>query len=320
MRFYLLLLLVTGGAYAIASLSSATVVTAVWPTVRARALRRTAGERARVVAAWRLGPPAVGAAVALAVAAAFWRFEPRHTTEDPGVLLLVAAATTLLLVVQAARRLSRALRSGLECARLVRTCGRRVARSDGAPIWFIETDYPVAAVVGVVRTRLLVSTRIVQECTPGELDAVLRHEQAHVNRRDNLVRAAMLALPNPLSLTRTGREMDACWSAAAEESADDQAAGHEPGARATLASALVRVARMAQTPAPPWMPALAFYEGTNLEHRVRRLLVAGALSRRAPLRSMCFVAAGVAACALALTETVALHLHLWMEMAVNLAP
>jgi len=320
MRFYLLLLLVPGAAYAVASVASAIVATSAWPTVRARAIQYTAGERARVFAAWRLAPAAVGSAFALVIAAAFFRFEPRHTTEEPGVLLLSAAGITLFLAAQAARRMIRALRSGIECGRLVRACGRRVERSDGAPIWLVDTEYPVAAVVGVLRTRLLVSTRIVQECTPGEFDAVLRHEQAHVNRRDNVVRAAMLALPNPLSLTRAGREMEAHWGAAAEESADDLAAGQEAASRAALASALLRVARMARTPAPRWMPALAFYEGTNLEHRVRRLLDAGGLSRRAPLRSVLLVAAGVAASALALTETAARHLHVWMEMAVNVAP
>src|SRR5690606_35484392 len=144
--------------------------------------------------------------------------------------------------------LGRALRSSRACARLLRECGRRVERQDGVRFWLVETDYPVAAVNGIFGSDLVVSTRIFSECTPGEVEAVLRHEQAHVRRRDNLVRAAMLGLPSPLALVAAGREMQAAWSAAVEESADDAAAGAEPAARAALASALVRVAKMVRTP------------------------------------------------------------------------
>ncbi len=142
-------------------------------------------------------------------------------------------------------------------------------------IWLIESAYPVAAVTGLFRTRLLISTRIVSECTPRELEAVIRHEAAHVRRRDNLVRAAMRYLPDPMLLLNAGRELQTGWAAAAEEAADDEAAGPRVEARTELAAALVRVARMAEGPPPQWMPALAFYEGTNLENRVRRLLRAG---------------------------------------------
>ena len=320
MRFYLLFVLIPCAAYAVGSVSAAAVASSAWPAVRRRIAGRTPGDRARILATWRLAPAGAGAMLALVLGAAFARFEPRDTTEDPGLLLAAGAAVTLGLAAHALTRAGRAARAGIECARLVRVCGRPLIHSDGTPLWVVETDYPVAAVTGVVRTRLVVSTRILRECTPVEIDAVLEHERAHVRRRDNLVRAAMLALPNPLSLTRAGREMQAQWSAAAEESADDHAAGQAPGARTALASALVRVARMARTPAPAWMPGLAFYEGTNLERRVRRLLEPRGLATRMPPRAVAALALTVGAVGFALTEAAARQVHAWMEIAVHLVP
>ena len=320
MRYYILFVLITGASYAGASLLAAAVAARAWPATRARVSRLAPVARARTIAAWRLAPAAAGVAWALVLTGAFIRFEPRDTTEVPGVLLIAAAGFTLLLVVDALGRSSRAVRSSLACARLLRECGRRVERADGLRLWLVDTDYPVAAVTGIFRAELVLSTRILAECTPGEVEAVLRHEQAHVSRRDNVVRAAMLALPNPLSLLAAGHEMQAAWSAAVEESADDAAAGFEAGTRAALASALVRVAKMARTPAPAWVPALAFYEGANLEHRVRRLLDTRGAATRIALGSILACATAAAGCAAALTDTVAREVHVWMEIAVNFVP
>ena len=320
MRFYLLFALITAASYATASLLVAWLATAAWPVLRVRAQRQSPAARARLLAAWRLAPAAAGATAAIVLAGAFMRFEPRDTTEVPGVLLVIAAGLALLFCLQAGVHLVQALRSHLACARVLRACGRRVSRPDGMRLWIVDTDYPVAAVTGLFRTQLVLSRRILTECSAGEIDAVVRHEQAHVSRHDNLVRAAVLALPNPLSLTRTGREMQRDWSAAAEECADDAAAGAEEASRAALASALVRVARMTRTPAPGWVPALAFYEGSNLEHRVRRLLLAHGRSTRMTTGSVVALGAAAAASAFALTETVAREVHVWMELAVHLVP
>lgn len=320
MRFYLLFALITAASYAAASLLAAWLATAVWPALRVRAQRQVPVSRARLLAAWRLAPAAAGATMAVVLAGAFIRFEPRDTTEAPGVLLMLTAGLALLFCLNGGVRLLHALRSHVECARVLRSCGRRVSRPDGMRLWIVDTDYPVAAVTGVWRAQLVLSTRILAECTAGEIEAVVRHEQAHVSRHDNIVRAAMLALPNPLSLTRTGREMQDDWSAAAEECADDAAAGSEEASRTALAAALVRVARMTRTPAPRWVPALAFYEGSNLEHRVRRLLVAHGRGPRMTAFSLIAFGAAAAGFALALTETVAREVHVWMELAVHLVP
>jgi Zn-dependent protease with chaperone function len=282
--------------------------------------QRPAAERARTLAAARLLPVAVASLTTLVCASAFIRFEPRGTVETPGLLLVAFALSTLLLFGVAAARLLTCWRASAACAHLLRQCGRRWTRSDGQRIWIIESNYPVAAVTGLFRTRLLISARIVSECTPQQVEAVIRHEAAHVRRRDNVVRAAMCYLPDPFVLLRAGRALQADWAAAAEEAADDEAAGPRVEARTELAAALVRVARMAQGAPPQWMPALAFYEGTDLENRVRRLLHAGT-STKAP-SAMRLVLAGVvfATGALLIAENGSRQLHGVMELAVRYLP
>ena len=98
------------------------------------------------------------------------------------------------------------------------------------------------------------------------------------------------------------------------------AAGDATEMRTVLASALVRVARMSTAPAPDWMPALTFYEGTNLENRVRRLLESGGLATGMPLRGAAIMIALAAGCAFALTEGPASQIHAWMELAVQYVP
>jgi beta-lactamase regulating signal transducer with metallopeptidase domain len=250
----------------------------------------------------------------------FVRYEPRDTTENPGMLLLIAASLTVVLIALAAARLGRAIRAEAECSRLLRTAGRRATRTDGTRVWIVDTEYPVAAVTGIFRTRLLLSTRILSECTAGEVEAVVRHEKAHVSRRDNMVRAAMLYLPDPMGFLPAGPQMQHAWAAAAEESADDAAAGCEVEGRTVLAAALVRVARMASTPAPDWVPALAFYEGTNLETRVRRLLDRGRSSNGMRWHAAMLGLVAASACAVVFSDPLASQLHAWMEVSVRLLP
>jgi Zn-dependent protease with chaperone function len=320
MRYYILLALIPLGAYAAAGIVSAMGVAWARGRITRRAAKRDAAGRARVLALARLLPMAAGAATAVLFAYVYLRFEPRDTTEAPGVLLLTSAFVTSLLLIAALARTAQSWRASARCTALLRLSGRRWQRNDGPQIWIVDTAYPVAAITGLFRTRLLLSTRIIHGCTAGELEAVIRHEAAHVRRRDNLVRVIMRCLPDPLLLLPAGHKLEAAWAAAAEEAADDEAAGPQVAARTELAAALVRVARMAEGPPPRWMPALAFYEGTHLEHRVRRLLSAGGEVSDATTGMLTVAGLGVAIGALLLTPTASRQLHALMELAVQHLP
>jgi Zn-dependent protease with chaperone function len=96
---------------------------------------------------------------------------------------------------------------------------------------------------------------------------MVAHERAHVAAYDNLKRLLLRGCPRlPFAA-----ELEAAWSAAAEEEADAAAAAGNPDRRFDLANALIRLARL--TPAPH-LPAgiSAFYPGGSIESRVRLLL------------------------------------------------
>lgn len=320
MRFYLLLTLVSGAACAFSGSIAALVIARVWTLVDRGTRRSGADTRARIIAAARLAPVSIGVLASIVIATAFLRFEPRDTVEVPGVLLCVGAGIFAALCTLAFARITLALRAAAKCSRLLRLGGEQIARPDGTRIWIVDSQYPVAAVIGIFRTRLLLSSRLMHECTESELEAIVNHERAHVRRRDNIVRAAMLYLPDPFAMFAAAREMDVAWAAAAEEAADDAAAGEGSERRTVLASALVRVARMASAPMPEWVGGLAFYEGHDLEKRVRRLLDSRHASAHRGVGVHAALAMVLFGCAALITEPVGQQLHTWMELALQVVP
>jgi Zn-dependent protease with chaperone function len=273
MHYERLLLLVC-----VAALSWGTTVAALASLPAYALLRRISAtwaprSCARLLFALRLVPFALGLTAAVGFGLAFIRHEPRQTTEQPGMVLMAAAVWTTALAVFAAWRVSGSAWQTFRRHRLVARIGRPL-HLPGFPLpaWRIDTPFPVAAISGVLRPWLIVSDRVLEECTEDELASVLRHERAHARRRDNLVRAFLLALPDAVGLWKGGDRIARQWHQAVEEAADDEAVAANPEARLALASALVRVSRMATDPPPDWMPALALFDGGSLEHRVRRLL------------------------------------------------
>ena len=273
MHYERLLLLVCAGAVSWGTTAAALASLPAQAVLQRRSEQWTPRSRARLFLALRVFPFIVGLIAAIGFGFAFIRHEPRHTTEQPGAVLIAAAAWTLALAVLGAWRLSASAWQTVRRHRLVARTGRPLYLTGfPLPVWLIDTRFPVAAVSGVLRPRLILSDRVLQECPEDELAGVLLHERAHVRRRDNLVRAFLLAWPDAIALLRGGDRIGKQWHQAVEEAADDEAVGANPGTRLALASALVRVSRMGTEAPPDWMPALALFDGDNLEHRVRRLV------------------------------------------------
>jgi beta-lactamase regulating signal transducer with metallopeptidase domain len=141
------------------------------------------------------------------------------------------------------------------------------------PAFAVDASFPIVAVVGIARPRLVVARSVLKACSPDELAAVLMHEQHHVDRRDNLRRAVMIALPDFLAWFPASRRLLADWRDAGEDAADEAAERLGAQGRLLLAQALIRVARLA--PPGAWaapLPASALYRGGSLDRRIRRLL------------------------------------------------
>ncbi len=307
-------------AFATAGIAASTLVPFIERSLRAG----TGALRARRLASLRLFPSAVAVTTSLVILCAFAVFEPRQEGEYMGAVIPALAAFGVLLIagsVVRARRLARATRA-LE-QRLMATATPVTLTGISVPAFAVEADFPIVAVVGWRRPRLLIAQSVLRSCSPAELTAVLAHEQGHVDRRDNLRRLMLSVAPDILAWLPASDRLLAAWREAAEDAADDDAARSGDDGRARLASALVKVARLAtgrRSSAP--MPASALYGGDGLERRVRRLLAPSAShgewrpsSWRTVLRRTA-VAAGCAAGALLALEGV----HSAMETVIHLLP
>jgi beta-lactamase regulating signal transducer with metallopeptidase domain len=137
---------------------------------------------------------------------------------------------------------------------------------------------PFAALVGIVRPRLFLSGRFIESLSAGERRAVVDHEAGHLRALDNLKRLAMRLAPDWLALTPVGTEIEEAWAIAAEEEADDFAAGADPTRACDLAGALLKAVRF---PAVSCAGASGFCDHGTIARRVKRLLDDRPLPHRA---------------------------------------
>ena len=186
------------------------------------------------------------------------------------------------------------------------------------PAFSLPSAFPIVAVIGLVRPKLVIAQSVLDACTPDELAAVLAHEQGHLVRHDNLRRALMAIAPDVLAWTRRARALADDWHVATEQSADEYAACLGANGRTLLAEALIRVARMAQTlPRVHDLPTSALYRGENIEARVRGLL---APPKPIPPRPRFIVRAAVAAASTVIASLALGAIQGLIEVAVNVAP
>ena len=193
------------------------VLTWAWPWIQRTGARHHPRSRARFLMAVRLLPSLTAIVAAAGGAVAFARYEPRHTSEHTGLVLMLTASMAFALAVPAVWRVGRSCWHTARAHRLTRRLGQRMHIPDfPLPVCRVAVDFPLAAVSGVLKPRLILSSRIIDECPPNELSIVLRHEAAHARYRDNLARMCLLACPDVLSVMPTGAQILFEWHQAAE--------------------------------------------------------------------------------------------------------
>jgi len=142
----------------------------------------------------------------------------------------------------------------------------------------------------------VVSRAIRRTLSDEQLDAALRHEQAHRRAFDNFKRLLLAGTPRMPGFAALERG----WSRMSEWAADDEAVSGSARRALCLADALVRVARLGAVPVE-----ISFLgDGRDLARRVDRLL--HPQTYRRPRRSA-FVLAGGAALVIFLAAGVAVH-------------
>lgn len=323
MRFWVLGLAVVLAAQLAASSLASLLAAWAYSGLRARLARLAPGEQARHLLTLALFPLAAGLLAAGLAALAWLAHEPRSTDEAPGPVLLALALAGLAVVTW------RAGSAGLDAAssrRLVARFRREGRGLAGFPLPALQADhpFPVAALAGVWRPRLLIADRVLKALQPAELDAVVAHELAHLEARDNLKRLLLAASPDPLALTGAGRRLRSEFLAAAEAAADARACVRV--SPTTLARAIVKVAGLVPAGARLDLRVASFHHDGSLAARVRALVeepVAASAEptvSRASFRRSLVIGAALAAtlaAALAGADTVLAALHGALERLVH---
>jgi Zn-dependent protease with chaperone function len=227
----------------------------------------SAGARANAQFLRGVAPTLLAVAAALGVVLpSFLTFERPHDGEPVGLPLLVLATVG---AVQAGLVIARAIVILWSSSSWIRAWSLRghplPNGSWGMPAMLVDAVFPVVAVAGILRPRLFIDRRVYEACSPGELAAIGAHERAHVRGRDNLRRLLLGAFEGTSS--RAASE----WRHAAEIAADERAAD-SPQRAVELASAILKVARLAPASALEGTALSTIHDGACLDARVRRLI------------------------------------------------
>jgi len=260
-------LIVVFASYAVLNAALTFVVSAGWV---AGLTRRVQSQTALL--GLRLVPSAGAAILTLTIALpAFLRFEPHRGPETPGTLIVLLAATSVALVLLGVIRGVRAIASTRAMAVRWKAL-RRQQSPGGLDMDVVDVPSPVVAVSGVWRPRLLIGRDVAAQCTAEELALIIAHEEAHVRARDNFKHFLMLVSPDLLASLPIGRALEERWRAATEHAADEYATKGEAEHRVRLATALVKMARLALTTPPQPGVASTLIGADGIEGRIRRLL------------------------------------------------
>lgn len=182
----------------------------------------------------------------------------------PVVAVLVCGGGALAVaLLRGAARLARNRQS----VAALRSAARHEADLDAN---VVPSEQPFSFASGVARREVWISSTLADALSAEELEVVLMHERAHLERRDPVRHAAAAMLSFPLWPGVRGvvlREL-----ALASEQACDEAAGRRVGDRLRVAETILGVERLAGARAPAAVSGLPAFGGSNVAERVQSLL------------------------------------------------
>lgn len=252
------------------------VHTLSWLTIRsvASAAVRIAGTMrprmaSRFLFAVRMMPSALTLflIVGFCVPSYVW-LEPDINSERVGWFCLAAAVIGAAIW---AVSILRGLTSIVLTDRYLRRCQAHLAAA-ADDLFVVDDEGAVMAVAGVVHQKLVVSQSVLDTLTPEQQDAAFRHEAAHRASRDNLKRLLFLLTPDVVPFIGGLRCLERSWSTFTEWAADDEAVDGDQERALSLASALVKVAKLGIHGRPTLVLSSLMDDDRDLETRVDRLL------------------------------------------------
>jgi Zn-dependent protease with chaperone function len=154
----------------------------------------------------------------------------------------------------------------------------RIAASRGLHVGLVMSDYPLSFVWGFGRSRLVLSSGLLNALSPEELAGVLEHEAAHHARRDNLFKLA-LTMCSYASLAFPLSRLIFKWRSAEVEMICDEVAVARTSSPLDVASALVKLRRQTLVVPSPYASngaavssSFAPDDTPSFERRVRRVI------------------------------------------------
>jgi hypothetical protein len=213
---------------------------------------------------------------------AYLRAEDNPDVERVSIFAILAACAAVFWIA------STWVRAALLSWRTRRICdachasGRTIA---GKPVFVHPGSSSLIAVMGIFRSRLLVSERLLktENVSSLELDIAVDHELAHAAHRDNLKLLLLAILPTLPFSSAAHSTLANRWRLAAELAADDDSTGHDAERSLLLADLLVRLARERSLPSAPRLATL-LSAPQHLKARVEHLLENSRLSFSASSR------------------------------------
>lgn len=220
----------------------------------------------------RMVPFVVAAGVTLALAVpSFLLLEPRAVDEPMGVVPVVLGMCGVVVMLagvwKVARALVRASRAVARWSSEARVIGLSPIDShDSVPV-LISASAPPLSAAGILRPSVWLSRAAEFLLTGRELESALRHEVAHVRRRDNLRKLVLRLVAFPGMA-----ELESAWRETTEMAADDAAVSSASEAL-DLAAAVIKLSRLVPLePAVELTTALVHSPAESLNARVERLI------------------------------------------------
>jgi hypothetical protein len=277
--------------------------TAMWLVVRGFAstsLRIAQTMRPRMAARFLFAVRSAPVGVSLFLVAGFcipsyvW-WEPDISGERVGWLCLAAA---LLGITVWAVSLVRGGTSIVQTERYLRRWTRENKAADSDDLLIVRDCPAIMAVAGVAHPRLVVSQQVMEALSDEQRAVAIRHEAAHRSSRDNLKKLLLLLTPDVLPFCRGLAPIERAWARFTEWAADDEAVDGSQERALSLATALVRVAKLGVRPAPAYVLSSLVDGNEDLKVRIDRLLRKPAYAERPlqPLAAFARNAAVIVAC------------------------
>jgi len=268
---------------------------------------------ARFLFLLRVLPSLLGVTVVfvLCIPSYIW-FEPQMASERVGLVCLFLAALAGIACFRSLGRTACAIKASARLRNEWRHSGNTILltekESSGISeeaAMVVQKNEPLLALTGLFRPLVVVSRSVLAELPEDQLDVAVHHEIAHRDSRDNLKRLLLVLSPDFFPFANGFTALEKAWARFSEWAADDEAAKGDSERALSLATALLRVARMGAPSRLSILQTSLLPEDHDLSARVDRLLRVESLPlEKAPYtRSHTFIrGACVAACVLILVS------------------